>query len=69
MPLERPSYVPERDNEFQPPITYVRGISQLRASLARAGIPPIDFPPDEPEWFALNVERFFCELEQRAPVV
>lgn len=58
-------YAPEHDDGFQPSITYVHAIGKLRAYLAACGIPPIDFAPDEPEWLALNVERFLLELEQR----
>jgi hypothetical protein len=59
--------VPDYDAEFQPSITYAVAISRLRVSLASCGIAPIDFPPDEPEWFDLNVERFFSELEHPLP--
>lgn len=57
-----PTYMPEHDAVFQPSITYAVAIVTLRARLAQSGILPIDFPPDEPEWFALNEERFLLEL-------
>lgn len=61
-----PSYIPDFDDPPPAPEpSRVLALERLRETLRRDGIEPIAFPPDEPEWSALNEERFLFELAEK----
>lgn len=57
---------PEQGKDYEPE-EYGSGAPapELAERLAEVGAQPIELPPDEPEWFDLNEERFLHALHER----
>ena len=52
----------ERDSEFEPDEIYLACLDNLRALLDCYGIAPAELLDDDPEFDALNVERYLATL-------
>ncbi|HXJ69857.1 MAG TPA: hypothetical protein VNM39_13185 [Verrucomicrobiae bacterium] len=53
---------PDVDELYEPTDAQALAIDRLRAELDASGLPGPELPPDEPEWFDLNEERFLLEI-------